>query len=68
MANIWKMGIYSLSKSYQNRSKNMGRPLFFFWKWVRVLSVEVQAAMQRPGDQKPENFSQTRQKAVGVLL
>ena len=29
---------------------------------VRVLSVEVQAAMQWPGDQKPKNFSQTRQR------
>ena len=28
MANILKMGIYSLSKSYQNRSKNMGPPFF----------------------------------------
>ena len=28
MANILKMGMYSLSKSYQNRSINMG-PLFF---------------------------------------
>ena len=28
MANIWKMGIYSLSKSYQSRSENMGPPFF----------------------------------------
>ena len=28
MANIWKMGTYSLSKSYQNRSENMGPPFF----------------------------------------
>ena len=29
IANILKMSIYSLSKSYQNRSKNMGPPPFF---------------------------------------
>ena len=39
----------------------MGPP-FFFWKWVRVLPVEVQAAMKWPGDQKPKTFSQIRQR------
>ena len=62
MGNIWKMGIYSLIKSYQNRSVNMA-PLFSEnGLVVRVLSLEVQAAMQWPGDQKPKNFSQTRQR------